>query len=470
MPDTERPLLLLGLLHDYAARDFVDSGVLEELAREFRLGFLTTDRLTIDVARFGPIVGRYRIAPWRLELYFLAAGLWHMAVKRPFELNRRNVLRQATFGVDRRVARCIDYLSRLGLSRPLGWLLRLVLRATAPRVLPEGPDPAAVLVYTSVRSYFVDDLVREARRGRVPLLALTNNWDNLNTKSFLEVPPYLGVWGEQGFLIARLMYRIPAHRIFVIGAPRFEIYRRHRPEKREARARLNLPADRRIILFCGAGVAFEEVSLLEDLDRAIESGGLPRDLLVVYKPHPQRFARTAEKPFDPQAYRNVVAAPKTDRHLTELYLYPDLLAAADAVISPFSTMVIEGARFGLPALCLGYNDPAHANHDWGRAAFNLHTYLMRHGDWAVVCNRRDGFLAGCREIVGLIGDPVAEAGARAAAEMVWKTGRTSLCERIASAVESIRTGRDADDSLAASRDASVRLAAWDGDARILAKD
>ena len=470
MSQPEKPLLLVALMHDYAARDFVDSGVLEDLAREFRLAFISTDRLTLDLGLYGSVVARHIMLPWRLRLYWLASGLWHMAVKRRFELHRRNALRQATFGVGPRIARLIDRLSLIGLSLPLGSLFRGVLRLTVPPLIPEDIQPAAVLVYTSVRSYFCDDIVRDARRRKLPLLALANNWDNLNTKSFLEMPSYLGVWGEQGFLIARLMYGIPAHRIFVIGAPRFEIYRRKHPERREARARLNLPPDRRVLLFCGAGVAFEEVSLLRELDEAINSGHLPGDLVVVYKPHPLRFARASEERFNPRDYKSVVIAANTERPLTELDLYPDLLAAADALISPFSTMVIEGARYGLPALCLGYNDPGHANHDWGRAAFNLHTYVMRHGDWAVVCENRADFMPNCRQLVTMIGDSDLSAAACAAAEMVWRTGRTSVAERIAAAVRTVAGGRDADNSLAMSN----KSPSWQADpameAALLSKD
>ena len=470
MVGDDKPLLLVALLHDYAARDFVDSGVLADLARDFQLAFITTPRLTIDLSPYGLVVGHHRMGWLRCRIYLLTAGLWHMAVKRRFEINRRNTLRHATYGVGSLIEQLIAGLSLIGLSRPIAGLLRGWLRMTAPRLLPENMPIAAVLVYTSVRSYFADDIVRDARRRHLPLLALTNNWDNLNTKSFLEIPPYLGVWGEQGFLIARLMHGIPPHRIFVIGSPRFEIYRRGQPTRNDARARLNLPLDRRIILFCGAGVAFEEVSLLEELDHAITNGWLPQDLLVMYKPHPLRTARAAEKPFDPCAYKNVVPAPDTNRKLTELDMYPDLMAAADALVSPFSSMVMEGARHGLPALCLGYNDPGHADHDWDRAAFNLHIYAIRHGDWAVVCESRKDFMACCDRLVAVIGDPLVAVGATAAAEMVWKTGRASVAERIATAIQAIATGRDSDNSFAVSKVSSFRLAAQPLDTHTMAKD
>jgi hypothetical protein len=303
-----------------------------------------------------------------------------------------------------------------------------------------------MVVYTSVSSYFADDLIRNSRRLALPTLALVNNWDNLNTKSFFESPPYLGVWGEQGFLIARLMHMISPHRIFVIGAPRFEIYRGVPIDRLEARRRLGWPLDKRIILFCGAGAEFEETSLLEELDDAIDSGTLKSDLHVVYKPHPLRFKRIAERPFDVTKARHVMMAYQGNRSLTELSIYPDLLAASDAIISPFSTMVMEGARHGLPALCLAYADPGHANHDWNRVAFNLHLYVIRHGDWAVVCDSRSAFIERCIALIHLIGDESAASLAKAAAEMVYRTGGKSIAARIREAVVRIAGGQDADDS------------------------
>src|SRR6266487_646436 len=120
----DKPLLLVGLMHDYAARDFVDSGVLDELARDFRLKFVSSSRLTIDLSRHGPVVARHEIGIWRLRLYWLAAGLLHVAVKRPFELSRRIAFCQATFGVGRHVSRMIDWLARPGIGRALGEALR----------------------------------------------------------------------------------------------------------------------------------------------------------------------------------------------------------------------------------------------------------------------------------------------------------------------------------------------------------
>jgi hypothetical protein len=442
---SEKPLLLVALVHDYSARDLVDSGVLGDLAATYRLVFITSPRLTIDVSPYGSVVAQHRMSSLRFRVYFLTTGLWHMVRKRRFNRTRSYTLRQATFGLSPRMSRTVDLVSRVGLARPVALFGRWLLRVTAPRLLPDSTDPVAALVFTSVRSYFADDVIRDCRRHGLPVLAITSNWDNINGKVFLEDPPYLGVWGEQSFLIARLMHDLSPQRIFVVGAPRFEIYRRVRFTREESRRRLGVPLDARVLLFCGSSVPFDEIALLKELDEAIAGGRLPRDLLVLYKPHPIRFERRAEEAFAQTAFRHVKLVPAGSRELTELERYPELLAGVDALISPFSTMVIEGAYFGLPALCLGYNDPGHANWDWQGTAHNLHVYLIRHGDWAVLCQRRDDFLPGCARLLALIGDPATAATARAAAEMAWMTGTKSVAQRIAAAVDLIAARADADE-------------------------
>src|SRR5690606_31209421 len=109
---------------------------------------------------------------------------------------------------------------------------------------------------------------------------------NIAHKIFLQQPDYLGVWGEQSYLFARLLQKLPADKIFVIGSPRFEVYRQEHPSKEEARRRLNLPLDKPVLLFAGAGVVFDEVSLIEEFESAAARGLWDKEILLLYKPHP----------------------------------------------------------------------------------------------------------------------------------------------------------------------------------------
>jgi len=360
----------------------------------------------------------------------------------------------------------VDWVSRLGLTKPTALFLRAVLRASTPTSIPSSAIPDALVVYTSVNSYFSDDLVREARQKKIPLIAITNNWDNLSNKAFMETPPYLGVWGQQGFLIARTMHLMLPHRLFLVGAPRFEIYRNARVTREVARAKLGAPPNGRVLLFCGAGVAFEEASLLEELEAAIGDGRLPADLHVLYKPHPIRFDRASERKVDFSHTKHLTLV-QSNRTLSELQIYPYLMCASDGLISPFSTMVMEGAHHGLPALCLGYNDSGHANYDWGRAAFSLHLYTIRLARWAVICASRSEFLESCRALVRKMDDPSCAASARAGAAMVFENGPDTVGERIAAAILRISNGLDADDSYLASLSAmTVQRMTSDADGKV----
>src|SRR5438874_626701 len=110
----ERPRLCLGLMHDYAARDFVDSGVLDELAQRFSLSFVSGAKLTLDLQKYGPVFGYAEPPAFRSRLQQLARGLWHMHDKLAFEFNRAHALARATFGAGPVTTVLIRLISAIG--------------------------------------------------------------------------------------------------------------------------------------------------------------------------------------------------------------------------------------------------------------------------------------------------------------------------------------------------------------------
>lgn len=443
---TVKEKVVLALRHDYAVRDFYESGVLRELAERFDLYFLCENSITYPIEQFGKVLPPYQLGGLRRRVYWIAAGLWHIHYKQKFEVRARHAVEQAVFGVGPKISKVIRWLYRCGLAWPMSQLCKGLLKCTRSNVIPAELELDGILVYTSVRSHFCDDLVREAKRKKIPLLALTNNWDNLNTKSFLEKPPYLAVWGEQGYLIARLLYQFPAYRTFVTGAPRFEIYKRNTMTAASAREQYGWSSAKRHILFCGAGVPFDELTLLAQLDKAISAKMLPSDIHILYKPHPLSFVRTNARRFEDYGFVHVTRVETPSNQLTSLSIYSALFAVAKAVISPFSTMVMEGALHGLPALCMGYNASGHANHDWGRSAFNLHLYLIRHAAWSVICEHPEQFISGCQALIKMIDDDNLAMMAKGAAEMVFKYHNNPVTQTLSNAMETVMHRAHADNS------------------------
>jgi len=444
-PGKRLRLLVVGE-KDYHFRDFIQTGLLDELAKRFELVFLLGDEVGLDLSSYGPTRRAPRLSGLRMRFWLIGSSLQHIELMRRYDITLKHSVARATYGFSSRMAAFVNLAARLHLDGPIAHVARSALRWTRPSLRRETDGADVILASTSVKSALIDDLVRHARRANQPMLALQTNWDNIALKAFFELPPHIGVWGEQSFLVARLLHRIPANRIFVTGTPRFEMYRQSLPDRAAARRALGVPKSGRLLLFCGASVAFDETSLLEELDQIIEAGELGADIHVLYKPHFARARRAGERQFDPARVQHVTVFNAVQGVATDLEAYPTIFAAADAVISPFSTMVIEGARHGLPAICLGYEDPAHANHDWGRVAFNLHLYLIRHGDWAVVCEQRDRFLDCVRALMPLIGDSTIAASAKASSEMVFKHGRESVAARIIAAIETVSRGGYADNS------------------------
>lgn len=99
-------------------------------------------------------------------------------------------------------------------------------------------------------------LVREARRRRVPTLAMVKSWDNLTSKTRISVEPdKLLVWSPYMKWEAMRHHFVPEHNIAVVGAPGFDDHFRHTDYgDRESYMRsLGADPDARLILYSPGG-------------------------------------------------------------------------------------------------------------------------------------------------------------------------------------------------------------------------
>jgi hypothetical protein len=347
-------------------------------------------------------------------------------------------------GVPPHIEKAIRLLWKTRLLPAAAGLLRLTLdrRNLLADTLAPGYD--LVIAYTGIKDPRYDELARWARRRRIPILVVPINWDNLSSKPFVEPPDYLGVWGQQAQYFARLYHQMPFERSFVLGAARFEPhYRLEARDKKALRRMLGLPAgDGPLLLFAGAGANFDEIPLLNDLEDAIAARRIDPTLRVVFKPHPMR-------------HRGPVEADPSYRGFTHVHLWTGLpegvagdensllLAAADGILSPYSTMVLEAAYFALPAVNMFYNDSGHSQSDWEVYGRHPNLLPMFAAPWNIECRSRATFVARVAELLTMIGDPrVAEAAQETFRHCVH-IDRHSYGHRLMNAVEAILSGRSA---------------------------
>ncbi len=237
-----------------------------------------------------------------------------------------------------------------------------------------APEVVVVISRGPGGDVVVTDAMRSARDLGIPVLALTNNWDNLSSKNaFIVAPDYLGAIGHQSAEHASRIHRIPPERVRVIGSPYID--RHFQREPGSTKSQFAFP----YVLFAGSYRPFDELRALELLNQAIDDARL--DLKIVYLPHPRRVERQRADFVDEAKLGNVIIEPEVREQYLESWRqvegvriptrriartrplpaerYPDLLENAEFVVCPLSTMMLEAAIFRRRVLAIAYHDGLH---------------------------------------------------------------------------------------------------------------
>lgn len=226
-------------------------------------------------------------------------------------------------------------------------------------------EPDVLIHPSTFEGYFINDVVEIGHRRKIPSILVMNSWDNPSIKrAAAGTPDWVVVWGEQTRIHCVEMMRAPPERVRIIGAAQFDVFRNPpRIDPAAFRAEYGFAADARVVLYAGSSKRLDEARHLDAIDAAISSGALP-PMKIVYRPHPfgmrQQFAKNIlaanwQHVQIETTMRDFLAriADGTHRgfHITDYARTHDILASIDALISPLSTILIESAVHGKPALC-----------------------------------------------------------------------------------------------------------------------
>ncbi len=224
-------------------------------------------------------------------------------------------------------------------------------------------NPRIILLPSSGYDGLTFEIIRIAKKKKIPTCLLVDNWDNLTSKTvFTRKPDYLVVWGKQAVEAAVRIHGMERNRVFPLGTPRFMGYM-----NREGRD-LPSPYNFKYILFAGIAVPFDELSTLKKLEEIIDRKGL--DIKIVYRPHPARTRRQCADTFFEYDFKHILIDEQAklyykrdqefkDIDMPDLEYYPKLLANMEFMICPLSTMMIEGLLFGKKVFVPVYDDGIH---------------------------------------------------------------------------------------------------------------
>jgi hypothetical protein len=238
--------------------------------------------------------------------------------------------------------------------------------------------PLCCILPTSLRDPFCHDVLWACDRERVVCLVLQSGWDNPPHQLLpCSRPPFVGFLGPRSARYVRAFRGIARARTCNVGAPHYEFVKpAPGREVRRMRARMGTPEGGRLILFGGSYRPHDDISALQRLERAIATGRLP-PARIVYRPHHRLAAEQTRESFLQHRWEHVIFDPsvrdgdvweqagldqmRTAPMFHTVYL-SQLLAAADAVIAPLSTLVIDSLTMKAPTMVIAFDDSQHGPH------------------------------------------------------------------------------------------------------------
>ncbi len=162
----------------------------------------------------------------------------------------------------------------------------------------------------------------------------------------VPVPDWFAAYGEYTKEQLSEHSAFPVGRIAVTGAPRLDALATEYADQSNARAALQLPSDKRIILFATQIYPWFKIAA-----RALfAAAGQRRDCVVCVKTHPH------ETSID--AYRHLAEEAGIDGVRFYSDRFDELLAASDILVSGSSTAVLEAILLGRPTICVNFSGEA----------------------------------------------------------------------------------------------------------------
>lgn len=400
------PKIVVVVPSDVVVATLVSSGAMAELERHYSLVYLTSPSVTRALP--GPATAialqslRSRLGR-ALDFHF-----WHLSL---FAYYRRHGLPDSTSVkastlpfARRRLLRALAHPLLSGLWAMLDRQIFFSHDEAVSRFLREQA-PRLVIAPASAMDTYSHLVLRSASRLGIPSLMLVSHWDYFSKKGLLRLnPTRIYVWGEDMRSLAVERNGVDADRLAVVGAPHFQKYFQPMEKRRDAaRRRFGIEPGARVVLFPGSSAPFDEPAVLRILDQAIVESG-PGKVRLLYRPHPRAWERRVAEKVDLASLASVRIDDPAQPGGTSDEHYLDLIAAADALVSPFSTMTLEAALCGKPSLCTGFSDGVNS-WDFAEARNSEHIRILEGRRWLTICRDRSTLGAMFRELLAGLDAP-----------------------------------------------------------------
>ena len=176
---------------------------------------------------------------------------------------------------------------------------------------------------------------------------ITDNWDNLSSKSILiKKPNYIGVWSQQAKQHAIKIQNFRYKNIYILGCHRFDLLN----------SKLILKKKEKYILFLGHLFDWKEEELLITLNNILEKHKKKfKNIKILYRPHPKRPNRLKELINLPNIEIDEDTANMSN-YLPSISNYSNKIKNSLFVISTCTSGALESVYVKKKVILLNYDD------------------------------------------------------------------------------------------------------------------
>ncbi len=385
---THKPTILIVIPSDNIVATLIESGALSTLNSEFVVRYA----ISPDVKKIIPgeveVIKLHKFDSWlgrKLDFHF-----WNFALFA--YLRRKNISASSSFKAMQQRA-IYKFFYQVYAHPFLAWIIQLLdtklfFRADQNVLrLLEKINPSLVIAPGSALDSYSHLFFRSAQKRCIPTLMLVSHWDFFSKKGLFRIAPdKIYVWGEDMKRMALADKTIKPTRIKILGAPQFQKYTVDTSERRgEARTKYGLNNTQKVILFAGTSTPYDELSVLKRLNMVLTEKKYS-GTKIIYRPHPRAWKRNYAEEVNLDALANIVLDMTEDISSSSNEHFQNLMAAIDGIVSPFSTMILEAALCGKPALCVSFADEVN-QWDFSEANNTEHIKMLKGRSWLDVCRK-----------------------------------------------------------------------------------
>lgn len=347
--------ILIFLEHDFIIRNFLDSKVFRTLEKIHNVNYVFPSTKTKRFSDKLPLKKNYLTCIIDLKRDYLIKRLYHLIGIKDLSIRDKKDKKIMTFFYKSSLKK-FYYFDNL-LSFSLLYQITLFFyktlignnRLLEDFILRKNTD--LIIHPTVLNGHFAYDLVKIAKKNKLPCFFLMNSWDNPSTKPFSgSKPDKLFVWGEQTYNHAIKYLRMKKEDIVISGAAQFEIYRDTIFDD------YNKNYDKPIC-FAGSSKGLDEIQLLKNIDMKINNKK------IIYKPHPWKSFSKNEKNFFDISFKNTSMFERSIEEYKDYYKTRsfnlsksnllsniELFKNISLLVCPISTILLEAIINNIPVI------------------------------------------------------------------------------------------------------------------------